>query len=148
MRCREVKRLLSSYIDGEISTDKRQEIEEHLSYCIDCKRELIILEKIIKEIHNIPEILPSDDFSEKVWIKYISKKDISSNLNFKKLLLLLGAAAIFISVVFIIRNRINSFINQPEHNPYIYYELHGKMLTSTFTPENNLVDLVLYRGRE
>lgn len=148
MRCKEVRRLLSSYIDGEISIEKKQEIEEHLSYCFDCKRELILLEKIIKEIHTIPEISPSEDFSEKVWRKYILKENTTSSINVKRFLLFLGAAVIFIGIIFVIHNYVNSILNRPEYNPYVYYELHGKMLTSTFTHENNLVDLVLYQGRE
>ncbi|MFN4245729.1 MAG: family 20 glycosylhydrolase [Brevinematia bacterium] len=68
-----MKRLLSSYIDGEIAMDKKKEVEEHLSYCYECRKELIILKKILKEIHNIPEVSPSENFSEKLWIKYISQ---------------------------------------------------------------------------
>lgn len=146
MRCKDVKRLLSSYIDGEISMDKKKEVEEHLSYCYECRKELIILRKILKEIHNIPEVSPSENFSEKLWIKYISQnKETSLTNNLKRFLLFIGATVIFVGIIFVIRAYINNLIKQSAPNHYLYYELHGKMLTSTFTHENNLVDLILYK---
>lgn len=146
MRCKEVKRLLSAYIDGEISPEKRGEIEEHLSYCVDCKKELVLLEKLIKEIHNIPEMVPSEDFSEKLWIKMTLEGEKNRPFSlWKRVFIILGTAVVFLGLIFILQNYINQFLNKQNNNIYVYYELHGKMINYTFTRENNLVDLVLFR---
>ena len=40
MDCSEVKQLLSAYYDDELSSEKRASVDEHLSGCNDCTREL------------------------------------------------------------------------------------------------------------
>ena len=37
MNCRDVIRELSDYLDGELSTEARQELEEHLRDCRECR---------------------------------------------------------------------------------------------------------------
>ncbi len=145
MRCKEVRRLLSAYIDGEISPAKRREIEEHLSYCLECKKELLVLEKLVKELHEIPEIIPSEDFSKRLWTKiaFEDGRNISS-INWRKIFIFLGTAVIFLGLIFVVQSYFSQFLNK-QNNTYVYYELHGKMINSTFTRENNLVELVLFR---
>ena len=40
MDCTEVNKLLSTFYDGELSSDKWSAVEEHLKGCPDCAREL------------------------------------------------------------------------------------------------------------
>ncbi len=46
MRCQEIKIKLAHYLDGELSDQERAEIEQHLSACSACTRELEILVSI------------------------------------------------------------------------------------------------------
>lgn len=44
MRCTEAKRLFDPYLDGELSTALRAELDAHRLECADCRRSLAILE--------------------------------------------------------------------------------------------------------
>ena len=46
MKCSEVKRKLSAYLDGEVSDADRKEIAEHLKTCEDCQEELAALSSV------------------------------------------------------------------------------------------------------
>lgn len=55
MNCKEVKSLLSDYLDKELNADIEKEITDHLSSCFDCKQELDCFErgmKILKHLKN------------------------------------------------------------------------------------------------
>ena len=55
MRCKKVKRELSAFIDGEISSKLKREIEEHLHQCADCFREYQEFKVLIQKTANIEE---------------------------------------------------------------------------------------------
>jgi Predicted transmembrane transcriptional regulator (anti-sigma factor) len=141
MQCKEAKRLISSYIDGEISPDKRRDLEGHLLICSDCRRELEMMEKIVKLIHELPEIEPSEELSDKIWVKYALEKGDVSKSTFRKFLLILGFVAFFGAIIFFAQNYFKS--QSFDKDIYSYYNFHGKMSTSI--NENTLVDLVLYQ---
>lgn len=46
MKCSEVKRKLSAYLDGEVSGADKKEIAEHLTTCEDCQEELTALSSV------------------------------------------------------------------------------------------------------
>lgn len=61
MKCRQAKKLLSPYIDDELSAAERTALEEHLESCVACRLELGELEKIslgLKEIYQQVEVPP------------------------------------------------------------------------------------------
>ncbi len=140
MRCKEAKRLMSSYIDGEISSLKKRELEEHLEECINCKKELLIMEDLLKKLHSLPEISPSENFSEVVWAKYLLEEEKRTR-NYKKLFLVLGFAILFFNIFFV-GERVIKEISKPSQDIYSYYEIHSK--TSSFMQDSSLVDFVLY----
>lgn len=108
MQCKEAKRLISSYIDGEISPDKRRELEAHLLTCPYCRRELEMMEKIVKLIHELPEIEPYEELSDKIWVKYTLEKDEFLKNPFRKFLLILGFIAFFGAIIFLAQNYFKS----------------------------------------
>ena len=48
MKHEKIKELLSAYFDGELRDRDRQVIEQHLTTCEDCQKELFALEKLEK----------------------------------------------------------------------------------------------------
>ncbi|HOJ92039.1 MAG TPA: zf-HC2 domain-containing protein [Dictyoglomaceae bacterium] len=140
MKCKEAKRLMSSYIDGEISSLKKRELEEHLEKCISCKKELLIMEDLLKNLHRLPEISPSENFSEVVWAKYLLEEEKRTR-NYKKLFLVLGFAVLFFNILFVGERIINEMF-KPSQDVYSYYEIHIK--TSSFIQDSSFVDFVLY----
>jgi len=75
MNCKKVKKELSSYLDNEISLDKRLEIEKHLQKCTSCSYQLKQLKKIHTLMQEIPFQEPEPGFYER----------LSSRLNKKRI---------------------------------------------------------------
>ncbi|PMQ01296.1 MAG: anti-sigma factor [Dictyoglomus sp. NZ13-RE01] len=143
MNCKTARKLISAYIDGELGSKEKRELELHLSTCIYCRKELESTKKLIKVLHSIPKIEPSSNFSDKVWYK-LQQEDLNGRNNFKRLLVLVG-----LSIAIVIMFLLGQIPFMREENNYTYdiqtfYELHGKFgRTSTF--EENVVDYVLYQ---
>ena len=38
--CKEIKRLLSAYADGELSDEERKAVDRHIKTCTECKKAL------------------------------------------------------------------------------------------------------------
>ena len=48
MNCKEVRRNLSAYADGELALDKTQQVRAHIASCADCAAELDFLERLTR----------------------------------------------------------------------------------------------------
>lgn len=73
MRCRQARKMLSPYIDDELSDAERAALEEHLNSCEACRSELEALKRIsegLKEIYQ--EVKAPPDFVDKV-MKHIQE---------------------------------------------------------------------------
>ena len=61
MNCKDLKELLSAYVDGELSRTQREFIEEHLAVCADCKATLegyrVVNQKLtsLREVPAMPD---------------------------------------------------------------------------------------------
>ncbi len=74
MKCNRVKLLLSSFQDNELTEKERAEIFLHLKKCEKCKHELEQLESLKKEIKNLNEFEPIQNFTSLVMDKINRKK--------------------------------------------------------------------------
>ncbi|MCX7845289.1 MAG: zf-HC2 domain-containing protein [Dictyoglomaceae bacterium] len=142
MRCREAKRLISLYIDGEISFEKRIELERHINNCFSCKKSLEDLRFIIKEVHNLPQLEPSINFADNLWYRYQEEK--MTQKNFKRLFFILGLTFTLI-FIFFLSQKIWTYKSEPQELQTLY-ELHSKWKKS-FIFEDHFVDFVLYQNR-
>lgn len=66
MECKEIKKLLSEYIDDTLDMQMKMLIEEHLATCKACSEELVSLKAYIKELSSLKEVEAPEDFLEKV----------------------------------------------------------------------------------
>ncbi|HHW91206.1 MAG TPA: anti-sigma factor, partial [Firmicutes bacterium] len=64
MRCSEVREHLSSYMDGMLSAELMQAVDEHLSLCPDCREELRQLEETVALLRNLGEVEPPADLRD------------------------------------------------------------------------------------
>jgi predicted anti-sigma-YlaC factor YlaD len=62
MKCSQVKRRLSAFLDGEVSEKEKLKISEHLKSCIDCQKELESLSYVSNFLDSLEEIEPSPYF--------------------------------------------------------------------------------------
>jgi len=66
MKCYEVKRKLSAYLDGEVSSAEKREIAEHLETCSVCQDQLSVLSKIIDALGVLEGMQPPPYFISRV----------------------------------------------------------------------------------
>jgi len=66
MDCVQIKRLLSEYIDNVLDDQTKKLVDEHLSQCSACSKELATSKSYVKEMSSLKEIKAPDDFLEKV----------------------------------------------------------------------------------
>jgi hypothetical protein len=64
--CAHCKEQLSTYLDGTITTEEQERIEEHLSTCEQCRAVLSELKKTRETLRNLEEIEPPPWFTQKV----------------------------------------------------------------------------------
>jgi|YelNatPaOPRAMG01_1025707.scaffolds.fasta_scaffold00582_6 predicted anti-sigma-YlaC factor YlaD len=139
MKCKDIKKLISLYIDGEISLEKKKELEMHIKNCISCKKELEDMEKLIQEIHKIPKIDSSPNFSERLWYRYQMETEEKSNYK-RKICIVLGIALTFL-FLFLLSQKI--WINKSEPDKLqTFYEIHGKWKKPSMFEEPS-IDFVL-----
>ncbi|MGD2126906.1 MAG: zf-HC2 domain-containing protein, partial [Desulfobacteraceae bacterium] len=62
MKCSEIKALLSEYVDETLDTQTKALVDQHLSSCSDCQKELASLRALIKELGSLEAVEPPKDF--------------------------------------------------------------------------------------
>ena len=66
MKCFQIQRLLSNYLDKSVSEQERIAIEEHLKTCADCQREFEMLHGLGETLDLVGDIRVSSDFASQV----------------------------------------------------------------------------------
>ena len=66
MYCHEISEELSAYIDGELTVDRKTEIEVHLIKCSSCQETLELLRATSGAFQSLSPRQVSSDFSEKI----------------------------------------------------------------------------------
>jgi len=61
-----VQDLLSSYLDGDLSPQQRDEVEEHLASCAECREELEMLRLTLDALHDLPDLPAPAGFTDAV----------------------------------------------------------------------------------
>jgi anti-sigma factor RsiW len=62
MKCNRVRKDLSAYIDGEVSSRRRTAIENHLAVCPDCRQYKESLSRVAESVREVDRIEPSAEF--------------------------------------------------------------------------------------
>jgi anti-sigma factor RsiW len=62
MDCRDIKKLLSPYLDGELDEEESKRVASHITSCLDCSLELRELKDTCLLLKEDKEIEPSQDF--------------------------------------------------------------------------------------
>jgi hypothetical protein len=66
MVCNEVRERLSEYLDDVLPIEKKTRVDEHLSACAECRRELASLKTVVRELHTLHQVAPPDGFLEQL----------------------------------------------------------------------------------
>jgi len=62
MKCDRVRKELSAYVDGEVSSQRRTTIENHLAGCSDCEQYREHLSRLVESVREADRIEPSPEF--------------------------------------------------------------------------------------
>ncbi|MDH7602343.1 MAG: zf-HC2 domain-containing protein [Armatimonadota bacterium] len=66
MECRKVNELLSALVDGALDQKMAAAIEDHLSHCSDCSREMRIMQNLVQAAGEIEFVEPPQDLAHKI----------------------------------------------------------------------------------
>ncbi|MBN2343630.1 MAG: zf-HC2 domain-containing protein [Deltaproteobacteria bacterium] len=66
MEHQEVKDLFTEYHDGDLSDEKKKELETHLQSCDECRTEWQAFEKTMNEISGLYHFAPPQDLAKNV----------------------------------------------------------------------------------
>jgi len=64
--CRDMRRDLSAYLDGELAQAPRGEVEAHLASCVRCQRELLEMKTLAAGLSALPKLRPAPRFLAEV----------------------------------------------------------------------------------
>ncbi|UCG50977.1 MAG: zf-HC2 domain-containing protein [Candidatus Latescibacterota bacterium] len=74
MKCRQAKKLIFDFIDGEISDQDRLVLEQHLSECTSCETMASGLSDSLRLLHRIPPVEPDENFNWKLRLRLAKEK--------------------------------------------------------------------------
>ena len=66
MKCSEIKKYFSEYVDGRLKEQEKTEVEEHLSTCKACRKELASVKALIRELGALYSVKAPTDYLENV----------------------------------------------------------------------------------
>ncbi len=107
--CRSYREDLMAYLDLELDASARREVEDHLSGCAGCSRELERLRQLDGALAALPQIEPSPQLTARFWARLARESDARSTvarlwdrLSLPRLLLGLGGAAAVATVALLL----------------------------------------------
>jgi len=124
MKCRQIEKFLSPYLENELNQEEKALVENHIEKCPKCSGLLSYMREAKDSMAKIPEIDVSPSFMKRLY-KIPNKKPKRSFRFLLKPSLqpILAAATVLITVISLYslnpdREQINKFINQKIHIGY------------------------------
>lgn len=126
MSCKHIEELLTPYLENELSSGERQDVEIHLDSCSECKDLLIQLQKLRDSLATFPELEISENLLGRLYKiperkkKFMWSLDILLRPSFQPIL---AAATILLTLLSFYafgphRSSINKSIDQQIHLGY------------------------------
>lgn len=124
MNCKQIEKLLSPYLENDLSQEKKTLVENHIKKCPQCSELLSYVKEAKNSLAEMPEIDISPSFRKKLY--KIPKKKFKLSFDFllkPALQPVLAASMVLITVVSLYtlnpdRGKINKYINQHIHAGY------------------------------
>jgi predicted anti-sigma-YlaC factor YlaD len=148
LRCREVRKHLSAFLDDELDSRKRKKIELHISECAECRRETEKLRDIISTIRGTPR----PQVPAQLWEGTRRKIQVASEQPSRPAILRIPkwkavpAAAAAVLAIFIIFLSSQMFFHKPEAGPMpfaVYLQEHALSYSEQVLPPDLLSELAI-----
>lgn len=126
MKCEKIEEVLSSFLDGDLSPEEKNAVEEHLKTCAKCSLLYSFMEEIKESLADFPEVNISENLFDRLHSIPTQKKKSRLSLDFflrpSLQPVLTGATILLTLLSFYIfnpnRNRIDKSINRQIHLGY------------------------------
>lgn len=105
MNCEQAREKISLYIDGELSKDQAEELENHMKDCKECHEEYLSLLQVVESVKAIEPLALAEDFSEELKEKLEKTQNAdtpSKKTLFQRWTKRTGLAAILVAGVFLL----------------------------------------------
>ena len=138
MNCKKIKDLLiTDYIDGELSSDIKYKVEQHLLNCSECRRfEEVLQKKVLEPFRGVQKVQPPDVVWEGIKESIVTPKESPIFIIRRPVFALAAAVAlIFLTTTFTARL---FFINTKQVTEYI--EEQADFFTYLDTGVNGFMD--------
>jgi hypothetical protein len=74
MDCREIKRLIPIYSDGESEPKESQAVKDHLTGCLTCQKELEAFEQSWAMLGEIEDVQPNPGYVGRFWTRLVLER--------------------------------------------------------------------------
>jgi anti-sigma factor RsiW len=73
--CKRDQEAIAAYVDGELDTSARAELESHLETCAACRERVAAQRRLGELFAALPEVTPSGDFEARFWARVARERD-------------------------------------------------------------------------
>lgn len=74
MKCNEIRELLSLYIDNMLEDELKSEVEKHIAFCPECKKEYEELKELSQILSDLPEVPLPENFDQRIHDALVASK--------------------------------------------------------------------------
>jgi len=102
MTCEQIEKLLSPYIEDELTPEDRRAVDEHLKICPDCTSLLSFLQETTESLSDFPELEVTEDLRAKLYAIPQTRRKFSLRFNFllkPSLQPILAAATVLMTLI-------------------------------------------------
>jgi len=124
MNCKQIEKLLSPYLENELSQEKKSLVESHIKECPQCSELLSYMREAKNSLAEIPEIDVSQSLMKKLYKIPKERFKLSFDFLLKPALQpILAASMVLITIASLYtlnpdKAKINKYINQHIHTGY------------------------------
>lgn len=69
MNCKKAEKLFSAYLENELNSKTRRQLEQHLEECGRCAYEWRVFQNTLRIVKDMPAIVPSSDFDRQLQLR-------------------------------------------------------------------------------
>ena len=99
MKCRDLKELMSAYVDGELSRTQRELVEDHLHSCSNCRATMEGYRTVNQKLTSLKETPVLSDIKGSIMLKIKEEHAGKSLINWLRPALTIAAVVTFVAVL-------------------------------------------------
>ncbi len=138
MKCRDIRPMLSAYLDNELESGEEKAVFDHISGCPSCAREIQDMRNAVAVLGQFSTVTEPPDFTSSLQERLSGKSLMRRGRKFKPVFLLPAAACFLLVFIFSI-----ILLSKKEYRYYLSFEASSTSL-STEKGERQEAPALLY----